>query len=111
VIRILYLITALIKCICAVCVHEFFSVNIQHCQAVSRWVRSQVRSCEICGGHSGAGAGFLRTLRFHLPSLIPAAPLRTCSPIIRGWCSRPVSGRRTKWTVSPHPKNSTFRFI
>jgi hypothetical protein len=47
-------------------------------QAVSRWyptaaarVRSQVRSCGICGGQSGIGAGFLRVIRFPLPILIP----------------------------------------
>jgi hypothetical protein len=47
-------------------------------QAVSRWlptaaarVRSQVRSCWICGGQSGTGAGFLRVLRFSLAILIP----------------------------------------
>jgi hypothetical protein len=48
-------------------------------QAVSRWlptapaarVRSQVRSCGICGGQSGIRAGFLRVLRFPLPILIP----------------------------------------
>jgi hypothetical protein len=34
-------------------------------------VRSQIRSCEICGGQSGTGAGFLRVLRFPLPILIP----------------------------------------
>jgi hypothetical protein len=34
-------------------------------------VRSQVRSCEICGGQSGAEAGFLRVLKFPLPALIP----------------------------------------
>jgi hypothetical protein len=46
-------------------------------QAVSRWlttavarVQSRVRSSEICGGQSGAGAGFLRVLRFPLPILI-----------------------------------------
>jgi ribosomal protein L37AE/L43A len=39
-------------------------------QAVSHWlstaaarVRAQVWSCGICGGQSGAGAGFLRVLR------------------------------------------------
>jgi hypothetical protein len=43
-------------------------------QAVSRWlptaaalVRSRVWSSGICGGQSGAGAGFLRVLRFPLP--------------------------------------------
>jgi hypothetical protein len=38
--------------------------------------RVQLRSCGICGGHSGTGAGFLRVLRFPLPILIPpTAPL------------------------------------
>jgi hypothetical protein len=34
-------------------------------------VKSQVRSCEICGGQKGTGVGFLRILRFPLPILIP----------------------------------------
>jgi hypothetical protein len=75
-------------------------------QAVSRrlpttaaWVQAQVRSCEICGGQSGTGAGFLRPLRFPLPILIPLIAPHS-SPINRGWCKRPVSGRRTKWTQS-----------
>jgi hypothetical protein len=46
-------------------------------QAVSRWlptavarVRARVLSSGICGGQSGAGADFLRVLRFPLPIFI-----------------------------------------
>jgi hypothetical protein len=38
-------------------------------------VRAQIKSCEICGGQSGTGAGFLRVLRFPLPILIPPTAL------------------------------------
>jgi hypothetical protein len=34
-------------------------------------VRSQVKSCGICGEQSGTRAGFLPVLRFPLPILIP----------------------------------------
>jgi hypothetical protein len=47
-------------------------------QAVSRWlpnaaarVQTRVWSSEICGGQSGAGAGFLRVLWFLLSIFIP----------------------------------------
>jgi hypothetical protein len=47
-------------------------------QAVSRWlpkaaarVRARVWSSGICSGQCGAGAGFLRVLRFPLPIFIP----------------------------------------
>jgi hypothetical protein len=41
-------------------------------QAVSRRVRTQVRSCGICGGHSGTEEGFLLVILFPLPILIPS---------------------------------------
>jgi hypothetical protein len=41
------------------------------------WVRARVWSCGICGGHSDAGASFLRVLRFLLPIFIP--PNSPCS--------------------------------
>jgi hypothetical protein len=62
---------------CANCVLSF-TKGRAIAQAVSRWlptaaarVRSQVRSCRICGGQSGTEASFLRVLRFPLPILIP----------------------------------------
>jgi hypothetical protein len=58
-------------------------------------VRYRVKSCAVCG-HIGAGAGFLRVLRFPLPILIPPTVPRSQSSIIRGWYNRPNSGRRTK---------------
>jgi hypothetical protein len=67
-------------------------------------VRAQFRSCGICGGQSGTGADFLLVLRFPLPIFIsPTAP-HSSSSITRSWYNRPISSRRTKWTVSPHPK-------
>jgi hypothetical protein len=65
-------------------------------QAVSRRlptaaarVRSQFRSCGICGKRSGTGAIFLRVLRFPLPILIPPTTPHSSS-IIRGWYNRPT---------------------
>jgi hypothetical protein len=49
------------------------------------WVWSQVKSCGICGGQSGTGAGCLQTLQFPLPVLIP--PNTPCVSIIWGWCN------------------------
>jgi hypothetical protein len=50
-------------------------------EAVSRWlpaaaarVQSRFWSSGICGGQSGAGAGFLRLLRFPLPFIPPNYP-------------------------------------
>jgi hypothetical protein len=46
-------------------------------------------SSGICGGQSGAEAGFLRVLRFPLPIFIPPIAPQSPSPIIWGWYNRP----------------------
>jgi hypothetical protein len=43
-----------------------------------RITEAWVWSCGICGGQSGAGAGFLQVLRFPLPIFIP--PIAPQSP-------------------------------
>jgi hypothetical protein len=62
-------------------------------------VRSWVWTSGICGGQSGAGAGFLQVLRFPLPILIPPTAPQSPSPIIWGWYNRPevaaVQGTRS----------------
>jgi hypothetical protein len=70
-------------------------------QAVSRWLptaaarfQSRVWSRGICGGQSGAGAGFLRVLRFPLPFIQPKFSILT---ITRGRYNRP----RLKWPTCP----------
>jgi hypothetical protein len=75
-------------------------------QAVSRRlpttaarVRAQIRSCGICGGQSDAGAGFLRVLRFPLPTVTPPNTPQSSS-IIRGW----YIATYQVVSVSPHPK-------
>jgi hypothetical protein len=52
-------------------------------------VRAQVWSCGICGGQSGAGAGFLRVLWFPLPIFIPPIAPQSPSSIIWGLYNRP----------------------
>jgi hypothetical protein len=70
-------------------------------------VRARVWSCEICGGKSGTGAGFLRVLRFPLPILIPPTAPQSSSSIIWGWYNRPNSRRSTTWTLSHSMRKRT----
>jgi hypothetical protein len=76
-------------------------------QAVSGWlptaaarVQNRVYACGICGGQSGAGAGFLRVLQFPLLICIPPITPQSPSPIMRGWYNRPVVAAVPK--VPPH---------
>jgi hypothetical protein len=80
-------------------------------QAVSRWlataaarVRARVWSCGICGGQSGAGAGFLRVLRFPLSNFIPPIASQSPSSIIWGLYNRPEVAAVPRDLVPPHKK-------
>jgi hypothetical protein len=76
--------------------YQLFTEGRAIAQAVSRWlptaagrVRARVWSCGICGGQSGAGAGFLRVLRFPLPIFIPPIAPQSPLSIIWGLYNRP----------------------
>jgi hypothetical protein len=58
-------------------------------QAVSRWLPTAAARGSICGGQSGAGAGFLRVLWFPLPIFIPSIAPQSSSSIIWGLYNRP----------------------
>jgi hypothetical protein len=49
---------------------------------LNSWVQARVWSCGICGGQSGAGAGFLQVLWFPLPIFIPPIAPQSPSSII-----------------------------
>jgi hypothetical protein len=82
---------------------SYTSSKIKYCfkgraivQAVSRWlstaadwVQARVCSCGICGGQSGAGAGFLQVLWFPLPIFIPPIASQSPSSIVWGLYNRP----------------------
>jgi hypothetical protein len=82
-------------------------------QEVSRWlptaaarVRARVWSCGICGGQSGAGAGFLQVLRFPLPIFIPPIASQSPSSIIWGLYNRPeVAAVPSGLSPTPQIKN------
>jgi hypothetical protein len=48
-----------------------------HGSVVSRWVRSQVSPCEICGGQSGTVTGFSPST-----TVSPSVPFHQCSTLI-----------------------------
>jgi hypothetical protein len=72
----------------AICCSEF-SLSLKLRLSAAARVRSQAKSCWICGD-SGTEAGLLRVLRFPLLVLIPATAPQLSGP--RGWCTRPSSG-------------------
>jgi hypothetical protein len=53
-------------------------------------VETRVWTCGICGGQSGAVAGFLRVYRIPLSIFIPPIALQSLSSIIWGWYNRPL---------------------
>jgi hypothetical protein len=53
-------------------------------------VRARIWSRGICGGQSGAGAGFLRVIRFPLPNFMPLIAPQSPSYIIWGSYNRTV---------------------
>jgi hypothetical protein len=55
------------------------------------WVRARVKYCGVCGGQSGAGAGFLRVLRFPLPNFIPPTAPHSSSSSWAGTIGQLVS--------------------
>jgi hypothetical protein len=64
---------------------------------VAAWVQAWVRSCGICAGQSGTGAGFLWVFQFSLSINIPPTAPQSSSSIIWGWCNKPNSSHSTKW--------------
>jgi hypothetical protein len=76
--------------------------DVTLCRSVNRYWRF---SCGICGGQSGAGAGFLRVLRFPLPIFIPSIAPQSPSSIIWGLYNRPEVAAVPRDLVPPHKKN------
>jgi hypothetical protein len=73
-------------------------------QAVSHWlptaadrVRARVWQSRICGGQNGAGAGFLRVLRFILPTIFHSTNFSILT-ITRDRYDRPIHCRSAAWT-------------
>jgi hypothetical protein len=93
----------------SVCSFSVLQLGRAIAQTVSRWlptaaarVRARVWSCGICGGQSGAVAGFLRVLRFPLPIFIPPIAPQSPSSIIWGLYNRPEVAAVPRVLVLPH---------
>jgi hypothetical protein len=69
-------------------------------------VRAHVWSFGICGGQSGAGAGFLRVLQFPLPIFIPPIAPQSPSSIIWGLYNKPEVAAVPRDLVPPHKKKT-----
>jgi hypothetical protein len=69
-------------------------------------VRSRTRSCVICSEQSSTGIGFIRVLRFPLPSIPPTAPHSSSIIIIRVLDNRPVVASVIVNSVPLHRKKS-----
>jgi hypothetical protein len=64
-------------------VTAYVAVGLSKAVPLLRWprVRARVRSCEIYGGQSVTGAGFLRLLQFPRPSIPPTAAHSSTSKV------------------------------
>jgi hypothetical protein len=60
-------------------------------------VRAHVRSCWICCGQNSTGTGFLRVLRFPLPTTYHSTNFSILK-ITRDSYNRPITGRSAAWT-------------
>jgi hypothetical protein len=87
-------------------------------QAVSRWLptaaaraRARVWACGICGGQTGAGADFLRVLRFPLPIFFPPIAPQSSSSNIWGLYNRPEMAAVPSGLGPTPPRNKTVYFV
>jgi hypothetical protein len=62
------------------------------------WIWFQVKSCGICGGQNGTGAGVLQVLQFPCHWFIPLISPQSSLSIIQGWYNRPINGCSTTST-------------
>jgi hypothetical protein len=67
-------------------------------------VLARVKTFGFCVGQIGTGAGFLRVLRFSLPSIPLISPHSSSSIIIRGWYNMPVEASVIADSVAIHYK-------